>query len=125
MPRATHLREIADAPQQSIGYARSTAGPTGQLARTFMIYRDSQDLRRAFDDEPQLVGGIELQSQQQSETRAQRRGKQACTGSGGDEGERLHVDRVGPCRWSLPNDDIRSEERRVGKECRSRWSPYH
>ena len=25
-----------------------------------------------------------------------------------------------PCR----NDD-RSEERRVGKECRSRWSPYH
>src|SRR5256885_10362616 len=22
-------------------------------------------------------------------------------------------------------DDLRSEERRVGKECRSRWSPYH
>ena len=22
-------------------------------------------------------------------------------------------------------DDYRSEERRVGKECRSRWSPYH
>ena|SRR2546421_13121817 len=21
--------------------------------------------------------------------------------------------------------DVRSEERRVGKECRSRWSPYH
>src|SRR5260370_30116877 len=24
-----------------------------------------------------------------------------------------------------PNADPRSEERRVGKECRSRWSPYH
>src|SRR2546429_8540107 len=25
-----------------------------------------------------------------------------------------------------PDDsDLRSEERRVGKECRSRWSPYH
>ena len=24
--------------------------------------------------------------------------------------------------WRL---DARSEERRVGKECRSRWSPYH
>ena len=24
-----------------------------------------------------------------------------------------------------PEDDERSEERRVGKECRSRWSPYH
>ena len=23
------------------------------------------------------------------------------------------------------NGDFRSEERRVGKECRSRWSPYH
>ena len=26
--------------------------------------------------------------------------------------------------WFNPWDD-RSEERRVGKECRSRWSPYH
>ena len=23
------------------------------------------------------------------------------------------------------NEEVRSEERRVGKECRSRWSPYH
>ena len=27
--------------------------------------------------------------------------------------------------WSLPVGLLRSEERRVGKECRSRWSPYH
>ena len=34
--------------------------------------------------------------------------------------------------WTSPKDVIlklagilRSEERRVGKECRSRWSPYH
>ena len=26
---------------------------------------------------------------------------------------------------SLPAPLLRSEERRVGKECRSRWSPYH
>ena len=25
----------------------------------------------------------------------------------------------------LPSSVLRSEERRVGKECRSRWSPYH
>src|SRR5260221_13454744 len=32
------------------------------------------------------------------------------------------------CRWSRqPKNGClhRSEERRVGKECRSRWSPYH
>ena len=29
--------------------------------------------------------------------------------------------------WRIPMDRgaWRSEERRVGKECRSRWSPYH
>ena len=27
--------------------------------------------------------------------------------------------------WSGFDKIIRSEERRVGKECRSRWSPYH
>ena len=26
---------------------------------------------------------------------------------------------------SVRKCDLRSEERRVGKECRSRWSPYH
>ena len=25
----------------------------------------------------------------------------------------------------LKRNKVRSEERRVGKECRSRWSPYH
>src|SRR5256885_16218679 len=45
--------------------------------------------------------------------------------------------RIGPVRASnfgeyydivsmpYPNASARSEERRVGKECRSRWSPYH
>ena len=27
--------------------------------------------------------------------------------------------------WCINNVTNRSEERRVGKECRSRWSPYH
>ena len=28
-------------------------------------------------------------------------------------------------KYSFHLSKIRSEERRVGKECRSRWSPYH
>ena len=33
----------------------------------------------------------------------------------------------GPKHYLLcdPHEQYRSEERRVGKECRSRWSPYH
>ena len=41
-----------------------------------------------------------------------------------DEGDRLEValdDLVG----AVEQTQMRSEERRVGKECRSRWSPYH
>ena len=37
-----------------------------------------------------------------------------------------------PAKPKLPPEEalyqalsLRSEERRVGKECRSRWSPYH
>src|SRR2546425_5519465 len=33
---------------------------------------------------------------------------------------------TGPLDLAVPRDrNGRSEERRVGKECRSRWSPYH
>src|SRR3712207_7405454 len=31
----------------------------------------------------------------------------------------------GPDQPVAPAGHLRSEERRVGKECRSRWSPYH
>src|SRR5256885_14308246 len=40
----------------------------------------------------------------------------------------LHMGRFGdlPTRWLYFIVSLaRSEERRVGKECRSRWSPYH
>ena len=33
---------------------------------------------------------------------------------------------VTPQKYQFPRiRNLRSEERRVGKECRSRWSPYH
>ena len=38
------------------------------------------------------------------------------TGGGEDSGHGLSGNAI---------RDVRSEERRVGKECRSRWSPYH
>src|SRR3712207_7905210 len=38
---------------------------------------------------------------------------------------REHPRVVGPRVLADDEDAVRSEERRVGKECRSRWSPYH
>src|SRR2546425_9270916 len=46
-------------------------------------------------------------------------------------GPRFNLDSCGGCHaqpatgGSSPSVNPRSEERRVGKECRSRWSPYH
>src|SRR5256885_14574797 len=37
----------------------------------------------------------------------------------------FQVTEVAPGAGRTTDDEIRSEERRVGKECRSRWSPYH
>ena len=38
---------------------------------------------------------------------------------------RENVDSPAPGAPAAPAPAERSEERRVGKECRSRWSPYH
>src|SRR3712207_9545631 len=42
-----------------------------------------------------------------------------------DGGLREHEDLVREYFGTVIPPDDRSEERRVGKECRSRWSPYH
>src|SRR3712207_5176968 len=39
-----------------------------------------------------------------------------------DQRYRQAPEELEPCQ---PAVEVRSEERRVGKECRSRWSPYH
>ena len=46
--------------------------------------------------------------------------------SAGEQAEIILVD-DGSVKDDTPAicDEYRSEERRVGKECRSRWSPYH
>ena len=40
-------------------------------------------------------------------------------------GKNVAVTVLRPQRYTKEFIDQRSEERRVGKECRSRWSPYH
>ena len=37
----------------------------------------------------------------------------------------IHMEHIGMVYPADGKEVTRSEERRVGKECRSRWSPYH
>ena len=41
------------------------------------------------------------------------------------EGAWKEIDNKNVIAINMPMTKDRSEERRVGKECRSRWSPYH
>ena len=41
------------------------------------------------------------------------------------EFDRRKSEDTGYSNYSYWKSVLRSEERRVGKECRSRWSPYH
>ena len=48
-------------------------------------------------------------------------------GASGDHNP-IHIDTDFARKSGMPDvfaQGMRSEERRVGKECRSRWSPYH
>src|SRR2546421_150108 len=76
-----------------------------------------------------------LAQKRQDETRSTMRWEQS------DDGSKVRVEIQGKAEFTEDYTDIRdvseggyvrieedrhrSEERRVGKECRSRWSPYH
>ena len=47
-------------------------------------------------------------------------------GAGNNAVNRMVEEAIGGVEFvGVNTDKQRSEERRVGKECRSRWSPYH
>src|ERR1035438_5186117 len=59
----------------------------------------------------------------QTPQRYQNRGR-SFQKSGQQAVERCNRRDLDPLAGAVDVDDVRSEERRVGKECRSRWSPY-
>ena len=59
-----------------------------------------------------VVRWMELESVIQSEVRQKEKNKYHML---------MHIYGI----YKNGSDEPRSEERRVGKECRSRWSPYH
>ena len=78
---------------------------TSAAAAVLLVFAGYCGANPAFAKELPLIGGIfqELQD------------KSRITGDWSQNGENLSEHLETP----------RSEERRVGKECRSRWSPYH
>src|SRR5260370_14680301 len=98
------------APRSSRGLVRLSA------------WRENEDLRlRVTDDGPGLPDGWRLDTHQGvGLSNTMGRLEQLYGGSG-------HAFKIGDGLEAGVSVDVRlrSEERRVGKECRSRWSPYH
>ena len=116
------------------------------LARALLSTLDPDEVARRFDAHvPALIGGEARvwlldgterlrRLGEPAETRAMEAGWRAALASGRpqeagpafivplacDEGAAGLIEICGASA-----SDLRSEERRVGKECRSRWSPYH
>src|SRR2546427_6470276 len=62
-----------------------------------------------------------LKTSRESEPRGHQAGERRFSHAEGERGQHG----LAPFMVSGGHTHIRSEERRVGKECRSRWSPYH
>src|SRR3989442_7983846 len=102
---------------------RGAAGATGSPAARPRSFPGCSPVVDPLLDQLELENGKGAEKQKQNHR--QRRGVR-----GVEEAERHLVDVIekqvgGVVRAALGQDEERSEERRVGKECRSRWSPYH
>ena len=86
-------------------HPRLHLAPPLQRSVTILIVEDNHDLQNLLQRTLEGVGFSVLAA------------------ADGAEALRLCQQHDGPI--DLVVSDIRSEERRVGKECRSRWSPYH
>src|SRR3712207_9100611 len=96
---------------------RSTLFPYTTLFRSVLYFASSivtwVDREERANDIDVLRSQVEEEIQQLEEDREEER----------DQIQALRTKRESVIRGESSPD--RSEERRVGKECRSRWSPYH
>src|SRR5256885_8176191 len=112
-----------------------------QKGAHLQVYYDGATSREALASTPALIGASSFGGPYPSTTMEFQHGSRKFSldtfgrdNPGGD----VEVLRITNGHWPTSNDEItltrsfaelnnisRSEERRVGKECRSRWSPYH
>src|SRR3712207_2006633 len=109
-----HLAQIAEELDQLQRQAQRRSGASLASAA-------SEQVRAIVEAAEQSAAAIERDAEQQAQRiRAEAEREAEQTDQEAVERSREHVSRVQEQATLM-----RSEERRVGKECRSRWSPYH
>src|SRR3712207_9144039 len=97
---------------------RSTLFPYTTLFRSERLPHHEGGTHYAYDQTGNLADSAEVEHDHEDED-----GKQASRKE--EEGLRLQALELHRPTYTLVDFPLRSEERRVGNECRSRWSPYH
>ena len=114
VPVCLNVNENPYAPEPAV--VETIAQRVKEIAPTLNRYPDREhiELRKAFSTYLERESGVKLSVDQ-------------LWGANGSNEIMLQLFQAfgGPGRIALGCDPTRSEERRVGKECRSRWSPYH
>ena len=90
--------------------------------KTIAELRDLRECLAAIDPAEATVLGLALEGELSRRTPDLTRVLLRAADSAGKHGLALGRTLTSACCRAF---DDRSEERRVGKECRSRWSPYH
>ena len=111
------------------GQTKTKLGNT--VARTFMVKVMTDQLQDWFESHPAEAKAIVMKGQAAAAAReAARKARDATRRkspleTGGMPGKLRDCSSRNPAESEIFIVEGRSEERRVGKECRSRWSPYH
>jgi len=98
--------EIADAAEKAVGDARRASGAHGDLSGAVAVDGDTKDFGRTLDHPAELVIGVELQAEEDTEAGAQRGGEQAGARGGSDEGEGVDAHDVGAGRGAGADHDV-------------------
>jgi len=97
--------------------------------QTAAVERDMAALSRKVDDAAALAAqALDRAGASETAARAAAEGRQqaeAETAEARKETDAAREDATTARKEATTATEARSEERRVGKECRSRWSPYH
>jgi chaperonin GroEL len=121
---AQMLREVASKTNDVAGDGTTTATVLAQAivregAKSVAAGMNPMDLRRGVD----LAVAAVVDALQKSSRKVSGRKEVAQVGAISANGETEIGEMIATAMEKVGNE--RSEERRVGKECRSRWSPYH
>ena len=104
-----HLRKIAHAAKDAVGDTRRAAAAAGDLLRPVVLNAYAEDTGAALNDAAELLRRIQLQTENDAEAVAQRRGKLAGACCRADERKFRQIEPNGVRGRSLADDDVDGE----------------